>query len=424
MGHSRAGLLIGWVLGLCAAASADELAARRAIVALLDAGWAASPQARAAADAQIPDVLAAAKDDVRAHAAVWLVLMQQRRYDDARARIEEHLAKAPDDLSAWRAKVWVLTILKNYPAAMTAADRLAALVAELPADEARADREELAGFLGRLLGYLSGPMADAVNQVERKALERSIVARLTEPERTLFEEGRNGVVSRFIALSDESAEARERALAAAKAEQDKTRADLAAERDEAAARIKDLDERRKRVQAALKTELDDLAKQDQPLVADLARLSSQASRLSTDLLVYNNDILRLQQLAAAEKDMFLKQQYLLEADRLAILASRLEAELAGVARLVQSIKAQRAALVARQTQAHASAAAQVDRIDREAGDLARREKRNEALERRASRPPTAASGKGRSLSAQATALSTYDAFPLEALKAELLESLR
>ena len=40
--------------------------------------------------------------------------MQQRRFDEAHKRIDEHLAKEPDDLAALRAKTWVQTVLKNY----------------------------------------------------------------------------------------------------------------------------------------------------------------------------------------------------------------------------------------------------------------------------------------------------------------------
>ena len=57
-------------------------------------------------------------------------------------------------------------------------------------------------------------------------------------------------------------------------------------------------------------------------------------------------------------------------------------------------------------------------------DIARRERRNEGLERRAERSAPQSTSKVRALSAQATALSTYDAFPLEAAKARLLESLK
>ena len=67
---------------------------------------------------------------------------------------------------------------------------------------------------------------------------------------------------------------------------------------------------------------------------------------------------------------------------------------------------------------------QIERIEHELAELTKRERRNDSLEKRASRPVVPTTGKVRALSAQATALSTYDAFPLEAAKARLLESLK
>jgi hypothetical protein len=88
------------------------------------------------------------------------------------------------------------------------------------------------------------------------------------------------------------------------------------------------------------------------------------------------------------------------------------------------VQAQRAGLANRQAQTQANSASQVERIDQELGNIAKREKRNEGIEKRAIRATATTTSRVRSLSAQATALSTYDSFPLEAAKAKLLESLR
>src|SRR6187431_2648355 len=63
---------------------AEEAETRAAIVKLIEVGWAVTPQARIAADAQYQEVLKIAGRDPRALWASWLVLMQQRRFEDAR----------------------------------------------------------------------------------------------------------------------------------------------------------------------------------------------------------------------------------------------------------------------------------------------------------------------------------------------------
>jgi hypothetical protein len=427
--HTCKSLLTFAVLMLtsfAAPATAGEAEARAAIAKLLDVGWAVTPQARAAADVQYQEVLKAAGSDTRALEASWLVLMQQHRYDEARQRLDEHLAKSPEDLRALWAKTWVLAVLKNYPAAMLAADKLSALLAAPtpPTEPARPDQDELIGFLGRLMGYFGGPTADSINQDERKGLEKKILDRLEESRKTIFEDARNSVLSKFIEMSDDSVEAKEKAVSAAQADKEKAVTELQADRTQIAARSKDLQDHRSKVQSEFRDELASIARQDQPLVQELARLNSRASAMDANLFAYSADISRLQQLARTERDPIRRQQYLLQADQLAALAARVEADLVAVNRLVQGVQAQRATLAARQAQAQSSGQSQIDRIDRELNELAKRQRRNDGLEKRAARPISVSTSKSRSLSAQATALTTYDSYPLEAAKARLLESLR
>jgi DNA repair exonuclease SbcCD ATPase subunit len=397
-----------------------------AIARLLDVGWSITPQARAAADEQYEKVVALAGKDARALEASWLVLMQQRRFDEALKRLDEHLAAEPDDLAALRAKTWVQTVLKNYAAAFVSADRLSILLAAQPpkADADRAVHDEAVGFLGRLVGYFGGPIADAINQDERKRLEKKFLERLEESKRSLFEDSRNSVLAKFIEMTDESTAERERATTTAKAEKEKTLAELQADKEKLDAREKELEERRNKLNSEFKSELDQLAKQEQPLVQQQAQLNSQAAILNADLFGFSSQIATLQQLAAQEKNAQRQQQLLAQANSLALVAGRVEADLAAINRLTRGVQTQRAGLAARRNQAQSNTASQVDRIDRELADLGKRERRNEGLEKRANRPGAGGTSKIRSLSAQATALSTYDAFPLEAAKARLLESLR
>jgi len=424
---------LGWrlagplVLGLAASSlAADDIRSRAAIERLLEVGWQTTPQARVAADLQYDEVSLAAGGDPRALAASWLVLLQQRRYDEGLKRIDEHLAKEPGDMLALRAKAWGQAILKNYPASLVTADRLSQqLASRSPASDADRERQnEQFRFLGRLFGFMGGPVAAAVNQEQRKTAEKQILARATASQQALFEEAYNGVLAKFISMTDESADAKDKAEAAAVAEKEKTLAELEADRQAAAARVTELEQRRKSVQAEFQGELDQIAKDDRPLVQELAKLDARGTILNRDLLNYQAEIDRLTRLAAAEKDPVRKQQILAEADRLAIIATRIDGDLVALSRLARGVRAQRATLAARQTQAQNNAASQTQRIDRELTDLAKREKRNDGIEKRAGRPSAVPASKVRSLSAQATALTTYDQFPLEAVKAKLLESLR
>jgi hypothetical protein len=397
-----------------------------AIAKLLDVGWSATSQARADADLQLEEVRRVAGSDVRALEASWLVLMQQRRFDEALKRIDEHLAKEPADLAAWRAKAWLQTVLKNYAGAFLSAERLSTLLAAHPptTDPERAEQNEAIGFLGRLIGYYGGPAADFVNQDERKALEKRLLDRLVESQRTMLEDARNSVLSRFVEMTDESANARDRAAATARAEQEKTLGELQADKQRLDSREKELEDRRTKLNSEYRAEMDEIAKQDQPLVQQQAQLTGRANLLNTDLINTSSRIGTLQQLSAQEKSPLRQQQYLADANALTLVASRMEADLLGVNRLIRGVAGQRSALQSRRVQAQANTASQIERIDHELAELTKRERRNDSLEKRATRSVVPTTGKVRALSAQATALSTYDAFPLEAAKAKLLETLK
>jgi hypothetical protein len=409
-----------------AAASAQEAEAKAAIVKLLDVGWPANLRARAEADRQYEEVLAVAGADTLALHASWLVLMQQRRYDVALQRIDEHLAKTPADLEALRAKAWVEAILKNYDASLVTADKLSAeLAAHPPETEAeQAAHEELIGFLGRLVGYLGGPVAESVNQDRRKAAERRFASRIDESQKPIFEEARDGVIAKYIETTDDKLVERDRAIESAEEEKAKTLDEVAAERDEIAARSEELKELSDKLRSELRAELDEIRKEDQPLVEELARLDARATVINRDLFSYQLEIDRLERAAAREMDPAIRNQILREADRLILIASRIESDLFAVRRLEQGVQSQRAALALRARQAQAGAAGQAQKIDREATALAKRDKRTDGIERRAERPASGLTSRTRALSAQATALTTYAPYPLEAARARLLESLR
>ena len=421
-------LLASAVAMVASVASADESeeAGAAAIARLLEIGWDASPSARKAADQQTYEVARLVGRDPRALTASWLVLLQQRRYDEAVQRLDTLLAIVPDDLQALRAKAWCQTLLKNYEGAMLTASTLSELLAAKPAEtkEDAAEHTELIGFLGRLLGFLAGPAAEAVNQDARKSLEREIVGRLGESQKTIFEDARNGVMAKFIETTDATVEERERVVEEAAAEKAKTLEEIAAEREEALARRAVLDERKNKLQGELRDELAEVQKEDQPLVQELAVLQARADALSRELVNYLNQMERLERQAATSRDPNVQRRLYAEADRWDAAASRVDADLQTVRQFAQGVQGQRAVLARRVAQAQANAAGQIKRIDSELAEMAKREKRNEGIEKRLNRQTAGPSSRTRALSAAASALSTYDQLPLEEAKAKLLEKLR
>jgi hypothetical protein len=425
IGRAGASLLLMGVL-VGSAAAADEAAVRAEIARLLEVGWGTTPKDRTATNEQYAKVKRLAGESPVALRASLVVLLQQRRYDEALQRTDELLDVDPADLTGLRAKVWLTALVKNYPAAMLAADKLSQRLADDPprAEDERAIHDELAAFLGRIFGFLGGPAAESVSQDDRKNIERQILERIATDSRPIFEEARDGVVGKFLGVTGDKEDERQRAIGEAAAAKEKTLKELESEKEAIAGRAQEIDGRKGKLQKDLREELAEIAKEDQPLVQDLARLESRSRTLNRDLFTYEAEIGRLQGLIAAERDPNQRFIYEREVDRLFVFASRLESDLVAVGRLIDGVQAQRAALLARQRRAQASAVEQAKRMDQELTNLAKRERLNEAIERRAAKPASGTTSKTRALSAQAMALSTYDQFPLESERQKLLELLR
>lgn len=421
-----AGVVLLCTGGLLAPAHADEAEAAAAIAKLLEVGWNTTPQARLATNAQYVEVLKVAGSDPRTPRAAALVLMQQRRYDVVGKQLDLLLEHDPADLEAWRAKIWLATLLKNFPEALLAADKLGQALpaeAEVTTESEIAARQSIA-FLGRIFGYISGPMVDAANQEPRKAAEKRLLARLSPARQEEFRRARDGVLQRFIEMSDEKLEHQEEVKVAAEAEKERVLAGVEATREANVKRLEELKVQRDRIRGELKAELDEIAKADQPLVSQLAQLSAQLAANSLRLGTISNEILRWQNLLSRVKDPNLRNLYLSELDVLNLEASQLDNYQVGLRRMAAGVTAQRQQLFLRQQQANANYGGQLNGLDKEYQDLEKKEKRADADERRAGRPISTTTGKSRALGATATALSTYDQFPLEAAKERLLESLK
>lgn len=407
-------------------ALADDAALKAGISRILQDGWNVTPTARAAADAQYNELQSLGRGDSRLLTASALVLMQQRRYDEAAKRLDELLAQDDDNLFALRAKCWLATTLKSYGSAIVVAEKLrAALPAENTQDQAgNAVAEEQLAFLGRICGFLAGPVADQVDQTSRKQLERTILAGLSAERKQVFEEARDGVSQKFFELTDTKLDTEKQNAEERKLEAEQKLQDVEATRKEIDERVKDLEERGAKLQNELNSELADVAKRDAPLAAEFNRLQARADLIGRNVSSYQIQIDGLQLRLTRERDPNIRAAIQRDIDNLAFQANRVANELNGVERQGANVASQRAALAARAQQAQNSFGGQIDRINKELVSLGKKEKRADAEEKKAKKPVSGSSTKTVAISSQVTALSTYDKLPLEQLRQRLLAELK
>lgn len=426
----RSCLVCSAVTFLCLAASAatqaNEVVLKAGINRMLQEGWNVTPTARAAADAQYIELSALAPGDPRLLTASALVLLQQRRYEEAGKRLDELLAQDEDNLLALRAKCWLAATLKSYGSALVVAEKLrAALPAESTQDPAG---DVVAGdhlaFLGRICGFLSGPVADQVDQVARKQLEKTILTGLSEGRKRIFEEARDSVSQKYFELTDTKLDTEKQNTEDRKVEAEQKLQDVEATRKEIEERVNELEARGNKLQKELNDELAEIAKLDRPLQVELARLQARADLISRDVGSYQIQIDRLSLQLAREENPNIRAAIRRDIDTLSFQANRVAGELAAVNRQGQNVQSQRAALAVRAQQTQNNFGGQLDRINKELVSLGKKERRADYEEKKAKKPVTGSSTKTIAISSQVTALSTYDKFPLEQARQRLLADLK
>ena len=407
-------------------ASANDAVLKAGVTRMLDVGWSVTPTARAAADAQYIELQATAAGDVRLLTASSLVLLQQRRYEEAGKRLDELLAVDDDNILALRAKTWLAATMKSYGSAIVTAEKLRAALPKETTQDAAAEamaQDQLA-FLGRLCGYLAGPVADGIDQNERKQLERTILIGLSEARKEVFENARDSVTQKFFELTDTKVDEEKKNVEVRKTEANQTLAEVETARKEIESRANDLESNGTRVQKEWNEELAAIEKLDQPLVTELARLRARKESLLINLNANQNQIDGLNLQLGREKDPNIRNLIIQDIDQLIFIQNRISGDVAAINRQGQTVEGQRAALQQRVARAQASFGGQLDNINKELVALGKREKRVGVEEKKAKRPVTGSSTKTIALSSLVTSLSTYDKFPLEQARQRLLNELK
>lgn len=441
--------LLPWIFALILLSSAGVPVAAAApptrdeLKKLLELGWRIDPESQQAADELYDQLSGATRSHGSVSYAQALIKIKQRRYSDALPLVDDLLRFEPKNIDAWRAKIWLSIILRRSPEALVATEKAVALfpaepaapVAPPPADkDARDDPAEandaeryyvdLSTFLGRMFGYLEGPGAATVGEAQLVTHRTKVVERLTGARREAFLAGRDAVMDQFLGKKDDQQVTREKAVQEEEKQRDQRLRQLDEQRSRDAERVDQLNAERTRLRGELNDQLRDIQRRDQPLADQVARLDAQATRLRRELNIYAGDIGQLERLLLRERDPLIRDQYRREIAVLESRASRLDADLAALNRQGAGVVAQRASLAQEAQQVQGSIGRQLDSLDKEGGDIQRRARQADGEERRLRKPTTGDTTQVRAMSAQASAWTTYEPFPLELERQRLLDSLK
>jgi predicted nucleic acid-binding Zn-ribbon protein len=407
--------------GLPGPAGAAELKA--GLQGLFDAGWQKTFKAREDADQRYERLKAQAPGDARVDYAYLLVLLRQSRHSEAAKVADGILAQDKKNLAVWQIKAWLAALLKEYNASLSDLPRVAELLPDQEASgEAERPYRDAASLLGRLCGFMEGPVKDAVDDETLARARQRVADRLTTTRREVFEQGRRAVVAQFTGAAEEV----EQDAAIAEAEAAKKKAERIEQAgrnaEEAAARAGEIESQVQKAKAELDSELARIAASETALAPQFARVEAEAARVRHEIAILDARIADLLAQADRERDENRRRWLLNDASRWRFERDRWVGSLAGLDRQYAGLNGERLALQQRR------AAAEVRYRREEArGDQARKlvTSARGALNTAQNATVTGNTPGVRDQKRRAAALTSYVALPiaLDAERDRLLESI-
>jgi hypothetical protein len=328
-----------------AAAQAGKSALKEQVEQFLETGWTRSVKTREAAEAQYLQLQRQAAGDWRIPYAYALVQLRQLRYPDALRLLDEVLTIDKKNLAAQKLRVWVRVLMKDYGKALAAIEQLAEL---LPADEAAGDAEtpylEIAALLGRIAGFLEGPVKAGVDPSAEAATMEKVYSRLTTNRKAAFASGRKAVLQQFSAVGEETDLTAAAAKEAAEKQKGRILEDLEQKGQQLAAKAEAEKARLDDLKDQLTYQADKIKADEQKLLPDMQRVEGQAVALQRDLRAINDRLVRLQDLANREKNPDQQQRYLNDAAEWQIQRNHRMASLRELERRAAELNGQRVQL--------------------------------------------------------------------------------
>ena len=395
------------------------------VAKLLEIGWGESFRVLKPSGEAFDEAKRLAPADARVPFAFALVNIKHRKYDDAKKLLEEAIRLDEKYLAARKASIWVEMLLKRYEAALVEIEQLAAFLPTEAADRA-ADTADvaLAQFIGRLFGFLEGPAKTSVKEDVAAAVKARVLARISPAMRRELAAGGQRVADQFAELYLTREQTKEDAQAAEAKSQQREANRLAEDRKDVAEDKAALTDQVAKTREELDRLLSDLEKKLEPLDREYSRLSARAATVRDRILDYDREIGRYVALLDVTDEPAIRLRYQIEIDRLDAIQARYVADYRVLERQAAAVGAQRGAILSQRDATLARYNAEAKRLGKEGVKLRRDEQRIARDEQRNERPPSGNTPKVRLLSRKAFAFTTYEPFPLEQAKAELLKAVK
>ena len=173
-----------------------RVAARQTAKSLLESGWEKNQTNRDLTGQGFPDQ----STDKGVLLAYTLNRMRHRRYRDALASATKLTISSPEVLEGWILRIWLDTLSDNYEQALAA---MRSFKTELTKAKNLDDqtKNEMIKRLGRLFGYLQGPVGANVNVDMVNTTMVTVTNGFDQDQMELFNKNREAVLKQYEDLS-------------------------------------------------------------------------------------------------------------------------------------------------------------------------------------------------------------------------------
>jgi len=339
--------------------------------------------------------------------------IRHNRTQDAKMAARELTNQHVDNLDGWILKTWLNALTDDFDAALIDMRSLKKQVVKTK-NLSRSAEQSIFKRLGRLIGYMQGPVAHRVNDDLLNETSKLISNGLKPDLLQLFDDNRNKVLKDFDDLVKVQAQKSQIELAKVKAANDAEA--VALERE-----VQLLEKTESQLLPERQRIRDDGAKQISSIERQGQTVEQQLNRIRADIRATELDLQYMYQ------DLYLAQQ---QPPRFRVSTFHLQNQIRNAAFALNSLRAngvqsnnQLNSLQAQLVNARNSTNNRLREIDREIKRINGAKRRNLGKLARIAQGPKVADGKRDSWQSRATALRTYDELSLELYRQDILDQL-
>ena len=414
-----------WIVPLLdlGAGEVDASIADVASITMLEEAWASDRKAKQAADETFLELKQRGHVNLDAAYAYLLVKIRQNDIKKAMVTADWLLEVAPEHLGAHHARCWLLLLTKKTSEGLSALKNFARVNRENPSLDAALRLTNL-GSIGRMVGYLQGPMSRRLTTSDLRFAITDILEDATEEQVDLFERERKSVVDAYERLVAEKQSADEQVHAKKREQQEKGLNELAEKMDLLEEEKASLKPRREKVSEAGENAISSIRQRAAPLKTEYSYLNQEAASLQIQMSRLIGDARHYEHLAIHEPDPVIRESYLCRADQAGDSARRISTSLAQLDQQIGSVARSLKAADHEFMMTQRKYNTELNSIDRNLHEVAAEQRKTQGKKKRVSRPVRTVSARGTSLKNRARGISTYERFPVERERDRLLKLIK